>query len=380
MIINASAKNLPFGDNSFDAVVTDPPYGFKFMGKKWDYDVPAIELWEEVYRVMKPGAHMLAFGGSRTYHRAVCRIEDAGFEIRDCLMWIYGSGYPKSHNLHGEWEGWGTALKPAFEPVVLARKPLEGTVAENVAKWGCGALNIQACRIQGESTQRWTLKQMSSKGASGGAFANQHHTYAERETPHLTGSDAGRWPANIILDEEAGALLDEQSGELSSGTLVGHYNGGGGEGIYSKFGIAAKNFHANRGGASRFFYCAKASKAEREAGLDSLPERVKVFNGHNDESSQDMKPVEERFTTRARNHHPNVKPIALLRYLCRLITPPNGLILDTFCGSGSTGLAAEREGFRAICVDLVGEYTQIAHLRNEHEANRFPLFAPMRRP
>lgn len=369
MIINASADNLPFADNCFDAVVTDPPYGLAFMGKRWDYDLPSVELWREVYRVMKPGAHVLAFGGSRTYHRAVCRIEDAGFEIRDCVMWLYGSGFPKSHNLQDEWEGWGTALKPAFEPIVLARKPIEGTVAENVSKWGCGALNIDGCRIECEPIK--TSRNVALGSASGGI-------YGAANTPaKFENHPSGRWPANIILDgsDEVLAFFPDAPGQIAK--VDGSEPSAKTVEIYGKFNgsrsPAIPRVEMERS-AARFFYCAKASKSEREAGLDDLPERTKVFNGQNGESSQDMKPVEERFTTKARNFHPTVKPIALMRYLCRLVTPPNGLILDPFFGSGPTGIAAQREGFRCVGVELSGEYSQIARLRNEHEANKFPLF------
>jgi DNA modification methylase len=381
MVINASANNLPFADNCFDAVVTDPPYGFKFMGKRWDYDVPAVELWQEVLRVMTPGAHMLAFGGPRTYHRAVCRIEDAGFEIRDCLMWIFGSGFPKSKNLHDEWEGWGSALKPAFEPIVLARKPLEETVAENVSRWGVGALNIDGCRIPSNG-DKLDGGRVSTK-TEGWDRPWKHDPEAVAACRERVGKGVekaevlGRWPANVIHDgsDEVLALFPDAPGQIAK--VDGSEPSTKTKEIYGKFtgdrAPAIPRIEVERS-AARFFYCAKASRSEREAGLDALPMRTKAFNGQSAEPSQDMKPVEERFTTRARNHHPNVKPIVLLRYLCRLITPPNGLILDTFCGSGSTGVAAEREGFRCVCVDLVGEYTEIARLRSEHEANRFPLF------
>ncbi len=371
MIINATSDNLPLTDACIDAVVTDPPYGLAFMGKSWDYDLPTVDLWREVYRVMKPGAHLLAFGGARTYHRAVCRIEDAGFEIRDCVMWLYGSGFPKSHNLQDEWEGWGTALKPAFEPIVLARKPLEGTVAQNAAKWGCGALNIDGCRVGTENTIRPDNSQPFSKG---GIRDDNGRPALNRSS---SGSECGRWPANIIHDgsdevlayfpEAPGQQRRSDDGQRTQGTCYGRISSNG-KGYEPR---------GDTGSSARFFYTAKASKTEREAGLETLPERVKIFNGHNSESSQDMKPVEERFTTRARNHHPTVKPIALMRYLCRLVTPPNGLILDPFFGSGSTGVAAEREGLRCVGIELSGEYSQIARLRNEHEASKFPLFAQM---
>jgi hypothetical protein len=371
MIINASADNLPLIDNCIDAVVTDPPYGLAFMGKKWDYELPSVETWREVWRVMKPGAHLLAFGGPRTYHRAVCRIEDAGFEIRDCVMWIYGSGFPKSHNLKDEWEGWGTALKPAFEPIVLARKPLDGTVAENVKEWGCGALNIAGCRIDAQDgaalAKNWDRAKITD--LRGGNYGNGKPQGVTNDYA----APSGRWPANVIFDEEAAAALDEQSGTLTSGghnperTYTGLGFHGGAKG-------AAWSYRANSGGASRFFYTAKASRSERDAGLDELPlvEGGTMDGGH---VVSEGRTAPKTGRVLRRNHHPTVKPLALMRYLCRLITPPNGLILDPFFGSGSTGVAAQREGFRFIGIELSGEYSQIARLRNEHEANRFPLFA-----
>jgi site-specific DNA-methyltransferase (adenine-specific) len=345
---------------SIDAIITDPPYGLAFMGKEWDgYTSPiAFQEWceswaREALRVLKPGGHILAFGGTRMYHRLVSGIEDAGFEIRDCLMWIYGSGFPKSLDVskaidkaagaereviigagrsnigtgkHGrgvsiysqvvvdatnektvrnnisipsteaakKWQGWGTSLKPAVEPIVLARKPLIGTVAKNVLEYGTGALNIDASRIgivQGDEPKAGkrtatfgTLETTSGGDGSGGWKAS-----------------SGRWPANILLDEEAAAILDEQSGELTSGT-------------------------------SRFFYVAKASRSERNAG----PER---------------------------NIHPTVKPVKLMRYLVRLITPNGGVVLDPFLGSGTTGVAAIQEGKSWFGIEREIEYVEIARGR-----------------
>ena len=336
-------------DASVDSIVCDPPYELGFMGKHWDstgiaYDVT---LWTECLRVLKPGGHLIAFGGTRTYHRMTCAIEDAGFEVRDCIQWIYGSGFPKSHNVanaidksmghenrghaiasgskfhattglpraSGEllpkyegksetskpWEGYGTALKPACEPAVLARKPLTGTVADNVMTWGCGALNIDGCRINGAPWHR-NDNGIGDRGMWAG-LGQQH--YREQHS-------SGRWPANVIFDEDAARALDEQSG-----------------------------------GASRFFYVAKASKAEREAGLDSDGDRA--------------------------NHHPTVKPIELMRYLVRLVTPKGGTVLDTFMGSGSTGCAAMLEGMDFIGIDITPEYVEIARRRILHHANQNPM-------
>lgn len=328
-----------FNDNSFDSVVTDPPYGLAFMGKKWDYDVPSAELWREVLRVLKPGGHVLSFGGTRTYHRMVVNMEDAGFEIRDQLQWIYGSGFPKSldvskaldkaygaerevvgaakrsgsnsrafqsedkttagqhfdtapsTDLAKQWNGWGTALKPANEPIVLARKPIVGTVAANVEKFGTGALNIDASRIQTSdvipSVQNQNIRgHMIGSGDSG----------KERDTTYVQ-SAQGRWPANVLFDEVAAAVLDEQSGEKKP--------------------------------TSRFFYVAKASKKERGDG----------------------------------NIHPTVKPVKLMEYLVRLITPPGGTVLDPFTGSGTTGVAAKRLGFEFVGCELSEEYADIASKR-----------------
>lgn len=292
-------KDLP--DNSLDSIVTDPPYGLSFMGKKWDCEVPSIEIWKECLRVLKPGGHLLSFGGTRTYHRLVVNIEDAGFEIRDCIQWLYGSGFPKSHNIkEGDYKGWGTALKPANEPICVARKPLEKglTVAENVLKWGCGAINIDASRI--------------------GRVA-------------YIPDAQGRWPANIILDEEAAAVLDEQSGVLKSGELKG-YNIPGASANGHLQGRASRLIEkstADSGGASRFFYVAKASKKDRGEG----------------------------------NNHPTVKPIKLMEYLIKLVTPLNGTVLDPFMGSGTTGVAAKNLGFKFIGCEMNPEYFKISETR-----------------
>lgn len=301
---------------SVDAIVSDPPYGLSFMGKEWDHGVPGVEFWTEALRVAKPGAHLVAFGGTRTYHRLAVAIEDAGWEVRDCLSWLYGSGFPKSKNLDGERKGWGTALKPAWEPIILARKPLTGTVAANVTQYGTGAINVDGCRI---GTDVVVTRHTRSNGENRGHWAG--NTSTGEVSLH-----AGRWPANVCLDEDAAAVLGEPS---------------------------------------RFFYTAKVSRREREAGLDGMPERGKVFNGQSSIPSQYAEgSVEDKFTTApSRNHHPTVKPIALMRWLCRLVTPPGGLILDPFNGSGSTGCAAVLEGFRYLGAELEAEYVEIAKRR-----------------
>jgi hypothetical protein len=313
---------------SVDAIVSDPPYGLGFMGKAWDHGVPGEAFWREALRVAKPGAHLVAFGGTRTYHRLTVAIEDAGWEIRDCLSWLYGSGFPKSHN--GPWGG--TALKPAWEPIILARKPLAGTVAANVQAHGTGALNIDATRIRYEP-EDWTESKRrigSQEGRAYGASGN-----VAMSGGHLAPlNPSGRWPANVCLDEDAAALLDAQAPDTgaaaaaSGPTLRGETHGTVAYG--ARKGLDGDPaFHGDRGGASRFYYTAKASRKERGVG----------------------------------NDHPTVKPLALMRWLCRLVTPPGGLILDPFTGSGSTGCAALAEGFRFLGIERDAHYAEIARTR-----------------
>lgn len=357
-------------DNSVDSIVTDPPYGLSFMGKKWDYDVPSKEIWTEALRVLKPGGHLLSFAGTRTYHRMAVNIEDAGFEIRDQIMWIYGSGFPKSTNVAlridkesgasghrgsifntagqgiglnknkelrsdhpdykkpeyktdeaKQWDGWGTALKPANEPIVVARKPLEKglTVAQNVLKWGTGALNIDGSRIGTDviSTHGGGDKYAGIKG-NGNDGVGEYRSHV------------GRWPANVILDEEAAQVLDEQSGSLRArGNKTSKDHGGKYNATSYEFGGLESGFAGDSGGASRFFYVAKASKRERGEG----------------------------------NGHPTVKPLKLMEYLIKLVTPPQGTCLDPFMGSGSTGVAAKNLGFKFIGIEREKEYFEIAQKR-----------------
>lgn len=337
-------------DNSIDAIVTDPPYGLKFMGKKWDCDVPSVEVWVEALRVLKPGGHVLSFGGTRTYHRLVCAIEDAGFEIRDMIEWVFGSGYPKSRN--GKWGA--TALKPAHEPVCMARKPLDGTVEENWKKWGTGALNIDGCRIAGESTQRINTAEM---GYHGGNLPNQYQT----------GSDTGRWPANFIHDgsDEVVALFPEAPGQ--QGALTGDEPSGkmGSANCYGRMDRrheAAPRIESETN-AARFFYCPKASRSDRNAGCGHLPPKPPHWSSgdHNPGSFQS-----EGTDKTSSNNHPTVKPTDLMRYLCRLVTPPNGTVLDFYMGSGSTGRGAVLEGFHFIGNDREAAYVEIARARIQH--------------
>lgn len=372
-LINADCilamREMP--DNSIDSIVTDPPYELGFMGKAWDSTgiANSVEMWREALRVLKPGGHLLAFSGSRTYHRMTCAIEDAGFEIRDQIMWVYGSGFPKSHNISKgidkangtlkvigkgkagktalgqssewnktnnphefdltepnspeaqQWDGWGTALKPAHEPIVLARKPLIGTVAQNVLTFGTGGLNIDGSRVGSEVRINQPM----------GAPQNSYGGYGATATATAT---EGRWPANFIHDGSEEVL--EGFPYTKSGAMSGEYNNtimaqsnGNRDGKTIKL-----TQQANEGSAARFFYCAKTSKSDRNEG--------------------------------ALNHHPTVKPTQLMRYLCRLITPPNGVVLDPFMGSGSTGKAAVLEGFDFIGIDQSLEYVEIARARIEY--------------
>ena len=403
-------KELP--DNSVDSIVTDPPYGLSFMNKKWDYDVPSVEIWTECLRVLKPGGHLLSFSGSRTYHRMAVRIEDAGFEIRDQIMWIYGSGFPKSHNIgkavdklqgneredlgpnpngrpncedeqpttmggkykwsnvtkgQSEWEGWGTALKPAHEPIVMARKPFKGSVAENVLEWGTGGINIDESRISTEDV----LGKKNIKNPFGGDkwIGGENMKGLIGET-----HPQGRWPANIILDEEAGQILDEQSG-IKDGNGVSKMvkvTKIAGADIGLKDGRKTlptpneidRMIYNDKGGASRFFYCPKASKKDRDEGMDGFEEKFSPTMGdgiggkeHNPETATLKKSV-----------HPTVKPTELMLYLIKLVTPKGGTVLDCFMGSGSTGKAAMRGGFDFVGIEREEEYYNISKARIDNES------------
>jgi len=317
-----------------------------FMGKTWDGGDIAFrpEFWAEVLRVLKPGAMLLAFGGTRTFHRLTCAIEDAGFEIRDCLMWLYASGFPKSWNISKaldkaseaeaakRWNGWGSSLKPAWEPVVLGMRPLDGTFAENAHRHGVGGLNIDGSRIGlGKGGRRDGEKTAEERYGDRGStnFA---------PTPGPRGGDAkGRWPANLLLDEEAGAMLDKQTGVLTSGRMPAgtiRQNRSGFTGRTPT--LTTRDTPADSGGASRFFYCAKATKRDR------------TCDG------------------RVENNHPTVKPRSLMEYLCRLVTPPGGgVILDPFMGSGSTAIGAVVTGNRFVGIELEPESFETARRRIE---------------
>ena len=370
-------------DNSVDSVVTDPPYGLSFMGKKWDYDVPSVEIWAECLRVLKPGGHLLAFAGTRTQHRMAVRIEDAGFEIRDMIAWVYGSGFPKSlnvskaleknvyvqaHDLQDQpnaaetWQGWGTALKPALEPITVARKPLIGTVADNVLTHGTGGLNIDGCRVayEAKDMENRIARTGSNAGVSYGHSGNVQYSGGEVAAVN----QLGRWPANLIHD--------------GSDEVVGLFptTGGGGKPQQRDRAISSVPYTgAHRpeytpyqdtatggGSAARFFYCAKSSKRDRDEGLDGFDEKrggAEQFDSRWKEGAGEL-----RQPTR-KNVHPTVKPTDLMRYLCRLVTQPGGVVLDPFMGSGSTGKAAMFEGFQFIGCELSPEYFEIAKARIE---------------
>ena len=388
-------------DNSIDSVVTDPPYEIGFMGKSWDDSGIANnpQLWNEVLRVLKPGGHLLSFSHSRTYHRQAVAVEDAGFEIRDQIMWIYGSGFPKSHDVgkniekikvggkanltqvgtkkglvatnhndkakttnpsgfsyrtnqkgysevatdrtqvNGEipvyeitndYKGWGTALKPAHEPIVMARKPFKGTVAKNVLEWGTGGINIDESRIGNETR---TAVLVHSDDVKDDTTLFGLHPTIQHERVETT---QGRFPANIIFDEEAGKILDEQTGVLKSG-------------------------------ASRFFYCPKASKKDRDDGMEHL--QSKSIKGRDEGQDKTSIAYKSRPTER-KNIHPTVKPTDLMAYLVRMITPKGGTVLDPFMGSGSTGKASVREGFNFVGIEREDEYMEIAKTRIEHEQSK----------
>ena len=370
--------------DSFDACVTDPPYHFGsivkrfaktgggdrpesrvgvynrhargFVGKQWDGGDIAFqpETWAAVLRVLKPGAHLLAFGGTKGFHRMACAIEDAGFEVRDTIMWLYGSGFPKSHNQHGEWEGWGTALKPAYEPIMLARKPLIGTVAANLEVHRTGAINIDGCRVATEdtivATRNTALGLMNDDG-----WQSRPGIYKQK-----TG---GRWPANVIHDgsDDVLAAFPDAPGRMAAASSSSDSRKT--QNVYGdmKRGSDAGEPRDLGGSAARFFYCAKASKKAREEGCDGLPLRQGGIRSET--SGQHITRRDGGDPGLVRNNHPTVKPTELMRYLCRLVTPPSGRIIDPFAGSGSTGKAAKLEGFRFTGIEREEEYIAIARKR-----------------
>jgi site-specific DNA-methyltransferase (adenine-specific) len=424
-----------FLDNSIDSIVTDPPYGLGkepdavtllqdwittgyhevkgkgFMGKEWDAFVPQPIFWKECYRVLKHGGHVLSFAGTRTYDWMVLGLRLAGFEIRDQLAWIYGSGFPKSHDIskaidkkfgaerevvgksesglhrgsgttvaYGvgndrttiditapatdqakQWQGWGTALKPALEPIVMARKPLDGTVADNVLKHGVGGINIDGCRVATDET----LARKGGWNSDGYVYASEKGSKKSNQVFNSGDINGGRFPANVIHDgsDEVVALFPESNGghapKLSKGNPFGGDNNQPRDEVY---------FNDN-GSAARFFYTAKASQSERNWGLDGFDSDV-TTDGRN-------KPIDNAFNrgeTQRKNIHPTVKPIDLMRYLVRLVTPKGGVCLDPFLGSGTTAVAAKAEKFDYIGIELSPEYAEIAKARIKAEVVQYDIF------
>ena len=482
MIINGNSLEelKKFPDNYFHSVVTDPPYGLSFMGKKWDYDVPSVELWQQVFRVLKEGGYLLSFAGTRTQHRMAVNIEDAGFEIRDMIAWVYGSGFPKSHNigkaidkLNGrkyednfkvakylkesrenkgitksevdnylgtitlyswyegrpkgtqlptqehynklkvlfdldnrfdlliqrieaerevigkktsgigtsfgkgewksgkaeevdisipkteqakQWEGWGTALKPALEPITMARKPFKGTVANNVLKNGVGGINIDGCRVGNDTSRGDRYNGKSAKGNNFGVgnIDDKKNTNKSWEVP------VGRFPANFIHDG-SDEVKDLFPYTKTGDTNAIPYTNTSGKNVYGKQSGVKKQMKGDSGSASRFFYCAKASKQDRNEGLEDFEYKRKadrkIADGKGGENPRN------RTNTKKQNHHPTVKPTNLMKYLVRLVTPKNGIVLDCFMGSGSTGKACALEGFEFVGIDLDKDYCEIAKAR-----------------
>ena len=404
-------KGLP--DNSVDSIVTDPPYGLAFMGKKWDYDVPEQAIWEECLRVLKPGGHLLAFAGTRTQHRMAVRIEDAGFEIRDMIAWVYGSGFPKSLDVskaidkaagavrevvgfdaakatqqtakkgtqaYGDfngqtglitepatdaarqWQGWGTALKPALEPITVARKPFKGTVAANVLEHGTGALNIDGCRVRmSDGEENPSIARYASTQQQGNNGWGHVNRGARFDDSAAASASLGRWPANLIHDgsDEVLAAFPEAKGQQgkSDDSQRSQANCYGTTSDNGKQYVPRVETDKS---AARFFYCAKTSRKDRNEGL--------ADPGPQFQHGTTLRKVESASTTG--NNHPTVKPTDLMAYLCRLVTPPGGVVLDPFMGSGSTGKAAMREGFRFIGIELDATYLEIAEARIAHEAGK----------
>lgn len=414
-----------FEDNSIDSIVTDPPYGISFMNKKWDYDVPSVEFWKEALRVLKPGGHALVACGTRTQHRMAVNLEDAGFEIRDIVAWVYGSGFPKSmdvskaiestllkgsshstalrqveqdgdgefYTLKGknngimgedrtydrkefkpstdqakQWQGWVTALKPAMELWTLCRKPLDGTVAQNVLKYGVGGINIDGCRIGDEEIKGGSMPNLSQKDGIQGIY-NGTKLNAERIQ---RSSNIGRFPANFIHDgsEEVVKLFPNTAPSQESYRGLQGSPFMGIDGSLPKEGTNTIRGHNDNGGsASRFFYTAKASQTERNWGLDGFDDSI-VTDGR-------TKPIDNAFNrgeTKRKNIHPTVKPIDLMRYLVRLVTPRGGICLDPFMGSGTTAVACKAEKFNYVGCELDEEYIKISEARIKAEVVVYDIF------
>jgi len=415
-------------EHGVDTIITDPPYGLSFMGKAWDHGVPGVPFWAEALRVAKPGALLLAFGGTRTWHRLACAIEDAGWELRDAVMWVYGSGFPKSHDISKAidreagaerevvginedylrrkpngmktqgataygysqtqqetnasitapatpaaalWDGWGTALKPAWEPIIVAMAPLDGTFAHNALTWGVAGLNVDGGRVEGS----WSYPNGSGTGGfSTGKFMGTAGK-GDKTNPYLgtpvSSHPAGRWPANVIHDgsDEVLAGFPNVKAGVAVRHNVGHSKSGninyatGSQDTEMRTDVG----YGDTGSAARFFYCAKASRAERNAGCEGMEERVAGAMVGN-QTPVASRPAGDGITpiqqVRAANHHPTVKPLALMRYLCKLTaTPTGGVVLDPFMGSGSTGVACVQTGRSFIGIEIDRGYFEIAERR-----------------
>lgn len=435
-IINGDSLQVldTFDESSIDAIITDPPYELGFMGKSWDASGIAynVELWKKALRVLKPGGYLLAFGGSRTFHRIACAIEDGGFEIRDTIMWLYGSGFPKSLNIGlaidkkngvesidtgvaspnarpnstkantlyesgtvgkeftikkatNKWDGWGTCLKPAFEPIIVARKPFSGSLVENVEKNGVGGLNIDECRIE------------TNDDLNGGAYRGKNTKQQENATsyfiksPKLDGKEydapTGRFPANVILtydetdfDEVCGGMpvtsssLSEPNYEFANQDNPSH--------LYTN--IKSGYHFGDSGNACRYFYCAKASKKDRDNGLIYFENVSGAEISNRKEGSKGLvmeggkqNPYNGKSSPNNKNFHPTVKPVELMQYLIRLVCPKGSTILDIFNGSGSTGKAAMFENrernadYKYIGIELDSEYCKISESRIDYALNKF---------
>jgi len=427
-------KELP--DNSVDTIITDPPYGLKFMGKKWDYDVPSVDIWKECLRVLKPGGHLLSFAGTRTQHRMAVNIEDAGFEIRDMIAWVYGSGFPKSLNIgkvmdkylktgnaswngtgdssngalgysklqHNQgyrpadysnkhqnkeeitedlakkWEGWGTALKPALEPITVARKPLEKglNVASNCLKWGVGGINIDGCRVEYQGDSDWKNTFRPSENIDRNCWHRDNNKVARKDVINKQ----GRFPANLIHDGSDEVVEGFPNTVSKWGKSKRRSREGGFVG-FAHNAIQDDKFIGDSGSASRFFYCAKASKRERNIGCEGLETSKKftagnysqsptcktcdlTLNGTNDHSECSgevyYKEMESKNT---KNNHPTVKPLALMEYLVKLVSREGQVVLDPFMGSGTTGMACKKLDREFIGIEMMPEYMEIAQARIE---------------
>lgn len=379
-------------DNSIDAIVTDPPYGLSFMGKKWDYDVPSVDIWTECLRVLKPGGYLLAFAGTRTQHRMAVRIEDAGFEIRDMIAWVYGSGFPKSLNIGkaidklqgneryithqetkadstyhtqnvgqkiintstysitkgtSEWEGWGTALKPSLEPITVARKPLsEKTVALNVLKWGTGGINIDGSRVEGKMGLDRSL----------GKPRIDTDKYGKANPVMNMQSPLGRFPANFIHDgNEEVVNMFPNTKSKGHNPSMGKANPFGGKNIN----LQCESYFNDSGSASRFFYCAKTSKSERNKGCEDMEDKQYSHDGR----EKEIENAYQRNKSVSKNNHPTVKPIKLMEYLINLVSKEGAIILDPFAGSGSTGIACANINRNYVLIERELEYVNIINSR-----------------